>query len=616
MLIATFGPTTAWVGKTISYDDGRYTLEDFGEIGASAVVDYDRHGHLVWAYDGLREWVYQTAGEPVQSAAAAQASEAAATEGQGVAPSAAEAQGEGPAPAEAPPAGAEPGSAEAHAAAEVTAQTLNVEASGAVDAQSPAAGPAAGEQEPAVEAVAAAAPAPATAPTAGPAGPTAGPVEPAAAQPTGGEPGRGASRRGWFILGGVVIVALIIGVLVTDGRWRDGLGVAFTLVAALAVVALVIAAVKPATLGRWFGGAQARTLVVTFGVVAAGCFVLAAVLWWMPHYEVVAPADTRIALDEKPEITVLVVNRGLFGGTYSAAYAVDGHEQDAVAFPLGGGDGRELTLSLSTDAERGPVLLTLGGASIEARAVLPPTFTVAPLQLDPSPAKLGDSVVLATTVENVGDLAGTFDGVLTANGEEFLTQPVKVGPGRSVDVTYDITADVAGEYDLTLGDAAATFVVVEPVRLKNGYVIKRSVSGGRASLSIVNKTGSDAVAVFTRTSNKRKPVLAVYVRAGKKAKLTGIPDGSYVFWDCCGSDFNWTMRDFYTPVEYKRWLDPLEFDTTQSTKRWTTYWSDAYYNYSQGHTRTTTHWTNWTITLGTGESKYTRVVEETGFPQF
>ncbi|NLT93034.1 MAG: hypothetical protein GXY02_07910, partial [Actinobacteria bacterium] len=62
--------------------------------------------------------------------------------------------------------------------------------------------------------------------------------------------------------------------------------------------------------------------------------------------------------------------------------------------------------------------------------------------------------------------------------------------------------------------------------------------------------------------------------------------------------------------------DPLKFKTTQTTKRWTTYWSDARYNYSQGHRRTTTHWTNWTITLATGESKYTKTVEAAGFPGF
>jgi hypothetical protein len=153
------------------------------------------------------------------------------------------------------------------------------------------------------------------------------------------------------------------------------------------------------------------------------------------------------------------------------------------------------------------------------------------------------------------------------------------------------------------------------VRLTNGYVIKGKAAGGRAYVTISNETGSDAVAVLTRAGNKSKPVLAVYVRKGQKARIKGIPDGAYTLWDCCGEGFNWTMRDFYSTVEHKRWLDPLKFNTTASTKRWTDYWSDSYYNYSQGHSQTTTHWTNWTVTLGTGESKYTKIVSEDGFPQ-
>jgi Photosynthesis system II assembly factor YCF48 len=61
MVIATFGPSTGWVGKTIAYEDGRFTLEGQGPISAANVLTYDRQGHLFWAYAGLREWVEQVA---------------------------------------------------------------------------------------------------------------------------------------------------------------------------------------------------------------------------------------------------------------------------------------------------------------------------------------------------------------------------------------------------------------------------------------------------------------------------------------------------------------------------------------------------------------------------
>jgi hypothetical protein len=60
-VVATFGPTTGWVGKTISYEDGRFTLEGVGPLTAADVLAYDRQGYISWAYAGMREWVQQVA---------------------------------------------------------------------------------------------------------------------------------------------------------------------------------------------------------------------------------------------------------------------------------------------------------------------------------------------------------------------------------------------------------------------------------------------------------------------------------------------------------------------------------------------------------------------------
>ena len=43
MLIATFGPTTGWVGKTITWDEGVFTLAGHGVVTAADVLKYDGH---------------------------------------------------------------------------------------------------------------------------------------------------------------------------------------------------------------------------------------------------------------------------------------------------------------------------------------------------------------------------------------------------------------------------------------------------------------------------------------------------------------------------------------------------------------------------------------------
>jgi hypothetical protein len=57
MLVATFGPSTAWAGKVISREGETFILQGHGPITASDVMSYDRQGYLVWANEGMRAWV-------------------------------------------------------------------------------------------------------------------------------------------------------------------------------------------------------------------------------------------------------------------------------------------------------------------------------------------------------------------------------------------------------------------------------------------------------------------------------------------------------------------------------------------------------------------------------
>ena len=69
MLVATFGPNTAWQGREIIWDVDRFILVGHGAIPAAGVLDYDRLGQLVWAQPELRSWVaqvnhWETGGQP------------------------------------------------------------------------------------------------------------------------------------------------------------------------------------------------------------------------------------------------------------------------------------------------------------------------------------------------------------------------------------------------------------------------------------------------------------------------------------------------------------------------------------------------------------------------
>jgi len=61
MLVATFGPSTSWAGRGITYENGQFTLEGYGLIPVAGLLDYDRRGQLTWMSPELRTWAFSFA---------------------------------------------------------------------------------------------------------------------------------------------------------------------------------------------------------------------------------------------------------------------------------------------------------------------------------------------------------------------------------------------------------------------------------------------------------------------------------------------------------------------------------------------------------------------------
>ena len=68
MQVATFGPSSGWAGKTITYENGVFVLQDHGPVSAAEVMRYDEQGQLVWTNDGTRAWVASRAQGPAGNA--------------------------------------------------------------------------------------------------------------------------------------------------------------------------------------------------------------------------------------------------------------------------------------------------------------------------------------------------------------------------------------------------------------------------------------------------------------------------------------------------------------------------------------------------------------------
>jgi hypothetical protein len=356
------------------------------------------------------------------------------------------------------------------------------------------------------------------------------------------------------------------------------------LAAVAAAVVLVVGLVRPAT----FGNRHRAGLIL--GPVAAALAVVALVLFAVPQYEVAqASADEPIVCGETTELLVEVQNAGLVGGTYASTYSLDGAAQEGVELAVDGHGSEVVGLPLPADLAPGEHTATVGDTTITFRALRPAKFVVEFFDVYPTMLKVGDRVKVYASVLNSGEVPGTFDGELLVDGEVEEAKPGEIQPGEVLKLEYTVKLKAAGKHQVKVVNERQKVIVVKPVRFENGHVIARHMSSGNGQLKLRNKKGrDDAVLVLTSTSS-RKPLLAVYVRGGADATVSGIPDGRYRVHVSYGSDWNWYMGDFLTSTERIRFDDVLEF----TTKSWTSSWSDAYYIYSQENYQ----YSGWTLTL-------------------
>jgi hypothetical protein len=394
------------------------------------------------------------------------------------------------------------------------------------------------------------------------------------------------------------------------------LDIAIVVVALLALVAAVLLAVgllKPSGVGRVIPGAARpttrRTAGFVFGAVLAALIVALGVLLALPNYEVTLPDGDRVVAGESTGVRLGFSNSGLAAGSYSAAYSLDGILQTQVVVNVPGRQTAELAVPLPSDLAPGPHTVVVGSDSFQIVALKPAAFSVTTFDTDVKIAKTGQRVNVTAAVMNTGEVAGEFDGELLVNGRKYDMQPIAVDPGTEEALSYTFRGRAQGKNRLRLGDARSTLVVVKPIHYPNGHYLRRVASGGHGVLSVKNGNRVDGVVVLTRTSARKVPVIACYVRARQSFTIEGIPDGSYWMYYALGRDWNSYTDGFLTSTERGYFRSPAKF----TTSTWTTSWTDSMYRYTQGHVR----YSGWRITLNpvAGGTARTTSVGQNDFPR-
>jgi len=91
--------------------------------------------------------------------------------------------------------------------------------------------------------------------------------------------------------------------------------------------------------------------------------------------------------------------------------------------------------------------------------LVPANFYVSNLVIAPERAKQGEKITISAMVTNNGEVAGNYSLVLKLKGAVETTEEISLGPGESQSVTFNITKNTPGFYNVELEGLTGRFVI-------------------------------------------------------------------------------------------------------------------------------------------------------------
>jgi hypothetical protein len=92
-------------------------------------------------------------------------------------------------------------------------------------------------------------------------------------------------------------------------------------------------------------------------------------------------------------------------------------------------------------------------------------FELSELVINPARAEAGEPVTIAVTVQNTGQLEGSYTLTLEIDGEVEQSQAITLAAGESRQVSFTVIKDEPGTYTITLDSLTGEFTVLAPASL-------------------------------------------------------------------------------------------------------------------------------------------------------
>ncbi|MEM3421458.1 MAG: hypothetical protein QXT02_06250 [Candidatus Hadarchaeum sp.] len=199
---------------------------------------------------------------------------------------------------------------------------------------------------------------------------------------------------------------------------------------------------------------------------AAIAIVLAIAIYWSffilpPSFEIsgleITPAEAGPG--EMITISLVINNRGLMSGVYSADLWSDNELLESRTIEVAGGEVKWISFTITRELP-GTYLLRIGSLVGELKILRPPQFEITNLKVEPLEAIAGENITVTATVKNLGEMEGTYLATLTINGTVLESKSITLPGGLAETVTFTFAED-PGVYLIDVGGQTTT-VTVKP----------------------------------------------------------------------------------------------------------------------------------------------------------
>jgi len=179
-----------------------------------------------------------------------------------------------------------------------------------------------------------------------------------------------------------------------------------------------------------------------------------------PVFANLAISPARAQVGDKVAISADISNTGEVSGNYTVVLKVNGLDEETKTAELDADTTMPVAFDVTKD-NPGNYTVSLGDLSGNFTLLRRAAFTLSNLVILPPQALPGREVSIICNVANSGEVDGNYTASLKIDGVQVDSQNVLVPAGATQTVTFSLTQETSGTYNVAINDLSGTLVISE-----------------------------------------------------------------------------------------------------------------------------------------------------------